>query len=318
MHVIDHVEHLHGLPAHTFPQFTRSKDMPAADAVAWRIELGDMDGEEGSDDYWERFLSTMPAEDVRALIIGYPWYTEWGMGSMTGTLAEASSRLVGLEALFLGDIVAEQSELSWMEQSDVTPVLTAYPRLRELAVRGSAGLEFTAVRHEALRTLRFECGGLPAGVVRGVLDSDLPALEHLELWLGDEYYGCDTTLEDLAPLLEGARFPALRHLGLQNSQFQDEIAAAVAHAPVVARLESLSLSLGTLGDAGAEALLNGQPLTHLRSLDLHHHFLSDAMTARIRETLEPAGVRVDLSGREEEDEYDDDDEGDGRYIAAAE
>lgn len=314
--MIDHVQHLNGLPALTFPQFTHSARLPAAGAAAWRIELEDRDGDEASDVYWERFLTAMPAEDVRALIIGYPWYTEHGLGSMTEEITEASSRLVHLEALFLGDIVSEQSELSWMEQSDVAPVLEAYPRLRELAVRGSSGLAFPAVRHEALRTLRFECGGLPAEVVRGVLDSDLPALEHLELWLGDEYYGCDTTLEDLAPLLDGTRFPALRHLGLQNSTFQDDIAAAVAHAPVVARLESLSLSLGTLGDTGAEALLNGQPLTHLRSLDLHHHFLSDAMMLRIWEALEPAGVRVDLSGREDADE-DEDDDG-GRYVAAAE
>ncbi|MGW0788301.1 STM4015 family protein [Streptomyces sp. NPDC002911] len=310
---MDHVEHFHGLPALTFPPCTHSAGLPAAGAAAWRLELDDTDGDEASDDYWERFLTTMPAQDVRALIIGYPWYTEWGLGSMTEEVAEANSRLVNLEAVFLGDVISEQSELSWMEQSDVTPVLKAYPRLRELAVRGSSGLAFPPVRHEALRTLRFECGGLPAEVVRGVLASDLPALEHLELWLGDEYYGCDTTLEDLAPLLEGTRFPALRHLGLQNSQFQDEIAAAVAHAPVVARLESLSLSLGTLGDVGAQALLNGQPLTHLRSLDLHHHFVSDAMMLRIRETLEPAGVRVDLSERED----DEDDDG-ARYVAAAE
>jgi len=315
--VIDCVRHFHGLPALTFPPFTHNGPLPAADAAAWRVELSEGDGDEASDVYWERFLTTMPAEDVRALIIGNPWYTEHGLGGMTEGLVEASSRLVNLEALFLGDVVSEQCELSWMAHSDVTPVLEAYPRLRELSVRGSSGLKFPAVRHESLRTLRFECGGLPAEVVRGVLASDLPALEHLELWLGDEYYGCDTTLEDLAPLLEGTRFPALRHLGIQNSYFQDEIAAAVAHAPVVARLESLSLSLGTLGDVGAQALLNGQPLTHLRALDLHHHFLSDAMMLRVWEALEPAGVRVDLSGREDEDDDEDDEDG-GRYVAASE
>ncbi|MFF1465725.1 STM4015 family protein [Streptomyces sp. NPDC058330] len=317
--MINHVQHFHGLPAFTFPQFTHSAGLPAADTVAWRLEMETRYSGQGSGVYWERFLATAPAEDVRALIIGFPWYCEYGVGVMTEEIVEAGPRLVNLEALFLGDIISEQSELSWMEQSDVAPVLEACPQLRELSVRGSDGLEFTPVRHESLRTLRFECGGLPAEVVRGVLASDLPALEHLELWLGDEYYGCDTTLEDLRPLLEGTRFPTLRHLGIQNSYFQDEIAAAVAHAPVVARLESLSLSLGALGDAGAEALLNGQPLTHLRSLDLHHHFLSDAMMLRVWEALEPVGVRVDLSEREEvDDEDDEDDEDGGRYIAVAE
>ncbi|MGW9499261.1 STM4015 family protein [Streptomyces prasinus] len=311
--MIRRVELFHGLPVLTFPQFTHARDLPAADTVAWRIELGNMTGDEDSGAYWERFLATAPAENVRALIIGYPWYDDGSSEHVIEMIVEAGSRLAGLEALFLGDVVSEQCELSWMEQCDPTPVLEAYPRLRELAVRGSTGLEFTAVRHEALRVLRFECGGLPAEVVRTVLTSDLPALEHLELWLGDEEYGCDTTLEDLRPLLEGTCFPSLRHLGLQNSGFQDEIAAATASAPVVARLQSLALSLGTLGDEGAEALLNGQSLTHLRALDLHHHYLSDAMMLRTWAALEPAGVRVDLSGREKADEDDG-----ARYIAVAE
>ncbi|GAA4600549.1 hypothetical protein GCM10023195_00170 [Actinoallomurus liliacearum] len=38
----------------------------------------------------------------------------------------------------------------------------------------------------------------------------------------------------------------------------------MASAPVVARLEVLDLSMGTLSDDGATALLSGQPLTHLK------------------------------------------------------
>nr|BFE77740.1 hypothetical protein GCM10020093_003410 [Planobispora longispora] len=141
------------------------------------------------------------------------------------------------------------------------------------------------VRHESLRVLRFESGGLPGHVVRATGACDLPALEHLEMWLGVERYGGDATAADLEPILSGERLPALRHLGLQDSAMQDEIAAAVATAPVVARLESLALSMGVLTDEGAEALLSGQPLTHLKRLDLHHHFLSDAMTERVRAAL---------------------------------
>ncbi|MER7475733.1 hypothetical protein [Micromonospora sp. NPDC000018] len=81
---------------------------------------------------------------------------------------------------------------------------------------------------------------------------------------------------------------------------QDEIAAAVAEAPVVAQLRSLALSMGTLSDTGAAALLNGRSLTHLRWLDLQHHYLSAAMMRRLRDALEPSGVEIDLSdGRED-------------------
>jgi len=64
---------------------------------------------------------------------------------------------------------------------------------------------------------------------------------------------------------------------------------------VVARLSTLDLSLGMLSDVGAAALLAGQPLTHLRRLDLHHHFLSPEMMDRLRVELEAAGVELDLS-----------------------
>lgn len=44
---------------------------------------------------------------------------------------------------------------------------------------------------------------------------------------------------DLQPILDGKRLPALRPLGLGNSPIQDNIAAAVASAPVVTRLRTL-------------------------------------------------------------------------------
>jgi hypothetical protein len=101
------------------------------------------------------------------------------------------------------------------------------------------------------------------------------------------------TAEDLESILSGVAFPKLRHLGLRDAENADELAVALAHAPVVARLESLDLSLGTLSDVGAAALLAGQPLTHLKRLDLHHHFLSDAMIERLWRAL--PDVEVDAS-----------------------
>ncbi|MFC6680091.1 STM4015 family protein [Nonomuraea ferruginea] len=187
--------------------------------------------------------------------------------------------------------------------------MEAYPRLTRLEVRGGSGLGLSPVRHQALRILRVETGGLPGEMTRAIAASDLPALEHLELWLGEENYGGDTAVSDLAPILSGERLPALRHLGLQDSEIQDEIAAAVATAPVVARLESLGLSMGALTDAGAESLLTGQPLTHLRALDLHHHYLTASMMRRVADAL--PGVRVDLSEQETPEE-------DWRYIAVSE
>ncbi|GLX93150.1 hypothetical protein [Herbidospora sp. NBRC 101105] len=127
----------------------------------------------------------------------------------------------------------------------------------------------------------------------GDVDPDWCEISWIQL--GVERYGGNTTAADLAPILAGDRLPALKHLGVQDSEIQDEIAAAVASAPVVAQLDELDLSMGTLTDAGAEALLGGQPLSHLKVLDLHHNFLSDTMADRVAKAL--PGVDVKLHDR---------------------
>ncbi|HBF79974.1 MAG TPA: cytoplasmic protein [Streptomyces sp.] len=297
------VEHLHellGLPAVDFDSGAEKPSWPAAGDAAWRIRVDPYDDER--DRSWEEefagFLDTVDPAGVRALIIGQ-WGESYEEDSSypIGLLTAAADRFTSLEAVFVGDLEMEEAEISWIQQSDVTALLTAFPGLVELGVRGGSELVFPPLKHASLRSLVVESGGLPAQVVRGVLDSELPALERLELWLGVSAYGGDATADDLAPLLSGTRFPRLHHLGLRNSELANEIAAAVASAPVVARLRTLDLSSGTLGDEGAAALLEGQPLTHLTTLDLHHHFLTPPVERRVTEALEPHGVRVDLSER---------------------
>lgn len=293
-----------GLPVVEFAP--ENQEIPDPASVAVRISSG-------WDDYaveeaFDALLARVDTARIPALVIG-GWEDCYETSSefIVGMLAGNAAWFPGLRSLFLGAISGDEAEISWIRQSDVTPLLEAFPRLERLDVRGSDGLALRPVRHERLRVLRFECGGLPAEVVRAVGESDLPALEHLELWLGVEQYGGDAAVADLAPILAGERLPALKRLGLCDSPAQDEIAAAVAAAPVVARLEELSLSMGELTDAGAEALLGGQPLTHLRRLDLHHHYLSEAMAARIVAAL--PGVEVDLSERMPDYE---------RYVAVSE
>ncbi|MFE4652438.1 STM4015 family protein [Streptomyces sp. NPDC056707] len=299
---VDHLHELLGLPAVDFQHATGEAPAQAADAAAWRISVDPYDDE--SEMTWgeafQAFLGAVDPGGVRALIIG-----QWGEATdetssyPIGLVIAAADRLTSLEAIFVGDMTREENEISWIEQCDVTALLTAFPALLELGVRGGTDLTFSPSKHDRLRSLTIETGGLPVGVIHGILDSELPALERLDLWLGVSEYGGDADVMDLAPLLSGSRFPRLHHLGLRNSELQNEIARAVASAPVVAQLRTLDLSNGTLGDEGAAALLEGQPLTHLDRLDLHHHFLTEPMERRIKEALEPHGVQVDLSEREE-------------------
>ncbi|NKB18732.1 MAG: hypothetical protein HC770_13150 [Pseudanabaena sp. CRU_2_10] len=132
-------------------------------------------------------------------------------------------------------------------------------------------------------------------------NAQLPELEHLELWLGIEDYGSDTTVDDLQPILTDRLFPKLRYLGLRDSEIADRIAIALADAPVLEQIKVLDLSLGTLRDVGAEALLNNPAIAQLEKLDIHHHYVSDELVTR----LEELGIELDASDRQEEEEYGD-------------
>ncbi|MCT4353302.1 STM4015 family protein [Streptomyces sp. Je 1-79] len=318
MTISGYLQEFHGLPVFHFPDRDTVVELPDAASVAWRVSgptYCDSDDEQW-EQFFARFLAAVDTTSVRALVVG-GWDEAYDTSSaaIVTALVAAKDRLPALEALFLGDMGFEDCEISWIQQSDVTPLLAAYPALREFGVRGGTGLAFPPIGHSALRTLVVESGGLGAEVVRGIAGSDLPSLESLDLWLGTDEYGGDSTVADLEPLLAGTRLPALRHLALRNSVIQDEIAAALAGAPVVARLERLDLSMGTLTDEGAEALLVGQPLTHLSHLDLSHHYMTEKMSERIVDALTPYGVTVVVDDAQE---AEDDDGEVFRYVAVAE
>ncbi|MFJ7625057.1 STM4015 family protein [Streptomyces sp. NPDC097595] len=320
---IGHPCSFHGMPVFTLPEPGDESPwpatLPAADAMAWRLDCG-WEGHEFAA-VWRHFLEKVDPAQVRALVIGHWWDGDYtSLAPVVELITSDAARFPALRALFLADVVGEECEVSWLQMCDITPVLRAFPLLEELVVRGGGSglneetLELHPVRHEALKALRFESGGLPGHVVRAVGACELPALERLELWFGSQWYAGDATVADMAPLLSGGGFPRLRHLGLQNSEIQDEIAVAVASAPVVAQLDFLALSMGTLSDVGGLALLEGQPLTHLGGLDLHHHYLTDEVMERFRELSERDDVHVDLSEADYWDPQDDE----PRYVAVSE
>ena len=274
-------------------------------AVAWRLMWEYAGGPAEFAAHLDRFVTEF-GPVATALVI-----SEWGGANQhpppVEALAERAAGLPNLRALFIGDITIDECEVSWLRTADPAPLLAAFPDLTHLRVRGSTGL--SPVAHAELRVLELESGGLPAETVRAVGASDLARLERLELWLGDPDYSGDATVDDLAEILGGARLPALTHLGLRNAWDADGLAAAVATAPVVARLAHLDLSMGSIGDDGVRALLAGQPLTHLATLNLRHHFVSPELAARITAAL--PGVAVDLEERQAE--YDG-----NRYVAVSE
>lgn len=267
---------------------------------AWRVGVNHWEGP-CADQIFPLFLERVDTTRIRALLTG-AWYGEVageGIDAFHEALLEAADRFPALEALFLSDIPQDMAEVSWIEQPDPGALVAAFPRLRVLGVRGELSSKMKPLAHEGLEELVLQTGGLPPGAVRALGESSLPALTRLELYLGTKGYNGGATAADLEPILSGSAFPHLRHLGLRDAENADDLAAALAHAPIVARLESLDLSLGALGDEGMSALLAGQPLTHLSRLDLHHHYMSPAMIERVRELLPEVRLDLDEALREE-------------------
>lgn len=312
MTIGQHITTFAGLPVRQFQPGAANRIDAAGEArsaVAWRIET-EYDADESQfGEVFDGLLDAVGAENVQALVIGQ-WGEAYEEPPPLHLLIAARDRLPALRALFVGEMTYEECEISWIHHGDIAPLLGAFPTLEVLRIRGADGLRLSPVRHRRLRELAVESGGLPGEFVRGVGDSALPALEELELWLGVAEYGGDATVEDLAAILGGAELPSLRRLALRNAEIADDLAAALAGAPVVARLRELDLSLGALSDAGAEALLLGQPLTHLRRLGVAHHFVSAELAQRLAEEL--PGVEVDVS-----DEQPARRDG-GRYVSVSE
>jgi hypothetical protein len=303
MTIEDNLTEFAGLPVQDFA--------PGVDVTpdrAWRVRV-DYDPEEPWLNVFEQFVGTSGAANIRAFVVGS--WGDVGTGEDSAAIVEAivaaRDRLASVKALFVGDIVREESEISWIHQSDMSPILSAYPALMHFQVRGATGLSLGSLRHRELRALVVESGGLDASVVRQVAGADLPRLEHLELWLGDSGYGANWTLDDLSALLSSERLPSLKTLALRDSEQADAVAKAVATSPLLGRIEVLDLSLGTLTDEGAAALVASSSVKRLKRLDLHHHFLGEEMMRKLGEL----GIVVDVSDAEPPDsEY--------RFVAVGE
>jgi uncharacterized protein (TIGR02996 family) len=279
--------------------------------VAYRVDWQDDRGHLVP--YFKSLLADPAAGLVQALVIG-SWGEESDASSsgVVKALIAARDRLPNLRALFLGDITCYNSEFSWIVQSDLTDLFAAFPKLEHFRTRGGNRLGLRKFEHDHLKSLAFEASNLPAEVVRVVGRCQLPALEHLELWLGTAEYGADTTISDLKGVRQAKHLPALRYLGLRNSQIVDGIARALAKAPVMKRIRELDLSLGTLSNRGAEALLAIPGLKRLEKLDIHHHYVSPEVVAR----LEALGIEVDAEDYREDEDPDDPDA--YRYVAHSE
>jgi hypothetical protein len=222
----------------------------------------------------ESLLSNPTASRLEALVLG-EWVQPYE-GKVLDIIVEIAPRLPGLKALFVGDMASESCEISWIIQGDYAPILATFLSLETLRIRGGTGLEFSPCRHEKLKSLTIETGGLSGSTIGMLCGLDLPNLQYLELWLGSEDYGGNSTLTDLEPILSGRAFPKLRYLGLRNAEYTADIAQALVNSPILGQLVELDLSMGTLTGDEAAPLIDCPAVQNLDVLDLSANYLRDS------------------------------------------
>jgi len=250
------------------------------------------------------------ARFLRELVIARPV----GDGSYVFTdaikaLAPVMRELPVLTRLTLGRFTYEDSELSWTHLGKLDSLWHAAGRQLEYLKIRAGSMSLGTIAAPALRELRIETGGLDQRSLAAIARASWPALETLNLWFGQRSYGCDVSPKHVGALLAGkAKLPRLRHLGLANTTFGDELCELVLGSKLLPQLATLDLSKSHLTDAGVKLLAAHRArLAHLTAIDLSECLITDTKLAR---TLAPRVVVADQNDpsdyQPEGDEYYDD------------
>jgi len=275
------------------------------------------DTEQSFPKLFDAFLSKQDTSRMDSLVVGY-WSDDYDLSStkemqeMAETIFANKDKLSALKALFVGAIEQEESEISWIGLIDLAPFINnGTLSLEYFRARGDGDFFKQPLKSTVLKKLALETGGMNNNTIAHLSFSDLPNLEYLELWIGDDNYG-NTSLKDITALLDAKKFPKLRYLGLRNCEFADDLAVAIAGAPIINQLEELDLSLGTLGDKGAKALAASESIAKLKKLNVDFHYMTDDGL----KALKAAVPHVSAKDPQEEDDW-----GEGemhRYIFVSE
>ena len=166
------------------------------------------------------------------------------------------------------------------------------------------------MKSDTLKKLEIISGGTSKDALNDIINSEIPNLEHLEIYMGVDDYGFDAKIEDMKPFVEKEKFPELKYLGLKNSDLEDEICELVLSGNILPQLEVLDLSYGTLSDKGVELLINNiDKISHLKGLDLEYNYASKELLDKLKEQTDKFGIKLDIS----QSEVDMDEENDWRY-----
>jgi len=188
-----------------------------------------------------------------------------------------------LKHLFVGDISLDEIRaLLDIIQTDYTNFYQHFPNLESFGVRGSQYLVLGKIELPKLKRLIVETTALQKETIQDICNSDLPNLEHLDIWLSNRYgSGNIIEPEDMMPILNN-KFPSLKYLGLKNYDRQDDLVKILSGAKVLKNLEVLDISMSILTDEGAQALYHNNDLLKLKHINCRYHYISEEWRAKLK------------------------------------
>jgi uncharacterized protein (TIGR02996 family) len=239
------------------------------------------------------------------------WDTERGSGQVYEELVDVivKAKPRALRRLIVGDYdYPDDTEISWTYIGKLDKVWKTCPRLEVLSLQGGQ-IDLGKIDAPNLRVLSIETGGLPRKAVQQVAKAKFPKLESLQIFFGSSEYGAGGKLADIRPILDGKNLPKVKHLGLMNSEFADDLAREIGKAKILGQLETLDLSLGVMSDEGARSLVaSAKAFKRLTELDLSENYIE----AESKE-LKTLAKKVNLKNQRTPDE-----EGGPRYVSVGE
>jgi uncharacterized protein (TIGR02996 family) len=245
-------------------------------------------------------LAHPSARFIRHLVLGpLGDHTAFNYAPLVAAIADAAPPL--LAELGVGDFTPRDTTLSFTRIGNATPLVKALPALRRLVLRGGVLSFSAALRHDRLEELAIETTDARALFVK-LANGRVPALRSLSIAAPD----LDPTATELAHLLSGQHAPSLRRLALRDTVHTARLLDAILLAPQFAKLESLALTGGDLGDAAVPGLVARAATWRHVELDLGGNrlgpvagrHLASAGNVRVAAAAEPAAQTADAASDE--------------------